>query len=265
MAIRPRRSRRVPGPTGPRALLAATGLTAAAAAAAATPAAAQIAIGETGLTVTATPALTTDYLFRGISQTRSRPAVQGTVEIAHASGVYVGAFASNVAFPGTNARQEIDAYGGYRFEALGINWDVGGILYNYPGYDQQPGQFRLEYFEAALRANREFGPVKVLGAFHWSPNFQAQSGNGFYLEGGVDVTLPLEFTASARLAYQWIDRNPRFGTPDYLWYSVGVSRPIPGGFTLALGWYDTNLSRSDCFGGQKVCAGRVVFTVSRTF
>ncbi len=232
---------------------------------AASPATAQVPIGDTGLTITATPTLTTDYLFRGISQTRSRPAIQGTVELSHTSGFYVGAFATNVAFQGTDARQEVDAVAGYRFQALGIDWDVGGILYTYPGYNQQPGQYRLEFFEAALRASREFGPVKVLGAFHWSPNFSAQAGNGFYLEGGVDVTLPFEFTASARLAYQWIDRNPRWGTPDYLWYSIGVSRPIPGGFTLALGWYDTNLSRSDCFGGQKVCDGRVVFSVSRQF
>ncbi|MBW8270130.1 TorF family putative porin [Caldovatus aquaticus] len=262
MTIRPcRRDRRSSRPARALALLGAAVL----ATAAAPPAAAQIALGETGLTLTATPALVTDYVFRGISQTRSRPAIQGTAEIAHESGLYLGAFASNVAFQGTNARQEVDAFAGYRFEALGIAWDLGGILYNYPGYDPGPGQFRLEYFEAALRASREFGPVKLLGAFHWSPNFQAQSGNGFYLEGGVDVSLPLEFTASGRLAYQWIDRNPRFGTPDYLWYSVGVSRPVPGGFTLALGWYDTTLSRADCFGGQKVCAGRVVFSVSRAF
>jgi uncharacterized protein (TIGR02001 family) len=232
---------------------------------AAAPGAAQIRLDGTGLTLSATPALATDYVFRGISQTRGRPAIQGTVELAHDGGLYLGAFASNVAFAGNDARQEVDVVGGYRFEALGIAWDVGGILYTYPGYNRQPGQERLEFFEAALRASRAFGPVKVLGAFHWSPEFSARSGNGFYLEGGLDVSLPFEFTASGRVAYQWIERNPRWGAPDYLWYSVGLSRPIPGGFTLSLNWYDTNLSRADCFGGQKLCAGRVVFGVSRPF
>lgn len=231
----------------------------------AAPAAAQIELGETGLTLTATPALTTDYVFRGISQTRSRPAIQFTGDLAHSSGVYIGGFVTNVAFPGTDARQEVDALFGYRFEALGVNWDLGGIYYTYPGYSRQPGQLRLDYFEVALRGTREFGPVKVLGAFHVSPDFQGESGNGFYLEGGVDVALPFEFTASARLAYQWIDRNSNFGTPDYLWYSIGVSRPLPLGFTAALAWYDTNLSQNDCFAGQKVCDGRVVFTLSRPF
>jgi hypothetical protein len=71
----------------------------------------------------------------------------------------------------------------------------------------------------------------------------------------VDVTLPFEFTASGRLAYQWIERNRNFGTPDYLWYSIGISRPLPLGFTASLAWYDTNLSQNDCFAGQKVCDG----------
>jgi uncharacterized protein (TIGR02001 family) len=252
----------------PRCLLraaAALGLTVLAAVLRPAPAAAQIALGETGLTLTATPALTTDYVFRGISQTRSRPAIQFTGDLAHSSGVYIGAFASNVAFAGTDARQEIDALFGYRFELLTVNWDLGGIYYSYPGYDRQPGQLRLDYFEFALRGTREIGPVKVLGAFHYSPDFQGEARNGFYLEGGVDVTLPFEFTASGRLAYQWIDRNRNFGAPDYLWYSIGVSRPLPFGFTAALAWYDTNISQSDCFAGAKVCDGRVVFTLSRTF
>ncbi|MBY0335953.1 MAG: hypothetical protein K2X11_05025 [Acetobacteraceae bacterium] len=52
------------------------------------PAAAQMAIGETGLSVTATGTFASDYLFRGISQTRSRPAWQlSNVEVSHSSGV----------------------------------------------------------------------------------------------------------------------------------------------------------------------------------
>ncbi|WP_235925119.1 TorF family putative porin, partial [Roseomonas harenae] len=61
-----------------------------------------------GLTIGVTPTISSDYLFRGVSQTRNRPAVQGTIDIQHTTGFYVGAFASNVAFLGTNARQEID-------------------------------------------------------------------------------------------------------------------------------------------------------------
>ena len=86
----------------------------------AAPAAAQIELGQSGLTLTATPALATDYVFRGISQTRGRPAIQFTGDLAHGSGVYIGTFLSNVAFAGTDARQEIDALFGYRFALLTV-------------------------------------------------------------------------------------------------------------------------------------------------
>lgn len=232
------------------------------------PGRAQTAVESLDLTVTATPALTTDYVFRGISQTRGRPAVQGTLDVEHASGFYLGAFASNIAFAGTDARQEIDLLAGYRFELAGFKFDLGGIYYAYPGHDRPPGGFRLDYVEAAARISREIAnevaPVRLLGALHVSPDFQAESGTGVYLEGGADLTLPLEFILSGRAGHQWIDRNTRFGTPDYLWWGAGVARPVFG-FTLALNYYDTNLSRAECVGGQKICDARVVFSVSRTF
>ncbi len=103
------------------------------------PAAAQVNIEALGLTLTATPAAQSDYLFRGISQTRNRPALQLTLDLEHSSGFYIGAFASNVAFLGTDARQEIDALAGYRFELATVKFDIGGIYYTYPGYQAQPG------------------------------------------------------------------------------------------------------------------------------
>jgi uncharacterized protein (TIGR02001 family) len=230
------------------------------------PARAEIPLGSTGINVTLTPTVATDYLFRGISQTRNRWAGQFGVEAVHESGLYVGGFISNVAFQGTNARQEVDAYGGFRFTALTINWDVGAILYTYPGYTQpSTGPYDLNFFEVALRASREFGPVKLLAGIFYSPDYQLQSGNSLYIEGGIDLSLPFEFTASGRLGYITIQNNLRYGVPDYLWYSVGISRPLPLGFTAAVGWYGTNISQSDCVGGQKICDGRVLFTLSRPF
>ncbi len=227
---------------------------------------AEIPIGSTGITVTLTPTVSTDYLFRGISQTRNRWAGQFTAEAVHESGVYVGGFVSNVAFQGTNARQEVDVFGGYRFTALTINWDIGAILYTYPGYTQpSSGPYDLNFLEVALRASREIGPVKLLAGVFYSPDYQLQSGNSLYLEGGIDLSLPFEFTASGRLGYITIQNNQRYGTPDYLWYSVGISRPLPLGFSAALGWYGTNISQSDCVGGQKICDGRVLFSLSRPF
>ncbi len=81
----------------------------------------------------------TDYRFRGISQTSNRPAVQGGVDFAHKSGVYLGVWASNVAWVRTfngasKSTYELDLYGGYKTEiAKDTVLDLGFITYKYPG------------------------------------------------------------------------------------------------------------------------------------
>jgi uncharacterized protein (TIGR02001 family) len=253
-----------------RHLLLAT--TAMAALSLARPAAAQIAIGQTGLTLGVTGTAASDYLFRGISQTRSRPAYQiSSAELTHTSGFYVGGFLSNVRFLGTDARQEVDLFGGYRFTAAGFNLDVGGIWYTYPGYDRRgPGQFGLNYAEAQFKAAREIGPVNLLAQVNVSPNFFGSSGTGVYVEGGADwKTGVWDLTLGGRLSYQWIERNPRFGTPDYLWGSVTVSREFAvqnvGTLIVAAGYYNTSIARRDCAGGQDICEGRAFGSISFRF
>jgi uncharacterized protein (TIGR02001 family) len=235
------------------------------AAAAASPALAQTRVEALGLTLGATPTIATDYLFRGISQTRNCTAVRGSFEALHDTGLYASAFLSNVAFAGTDARQELDLLAGYRFEALGTGWDLGVIYYNYPGYSRPAGGYNIEYVEAALKASKSINRVTLLGAAYLSPNFFGQSGTGLYLEGGADLALPLGLTASGRLGHQWIEREPRFGTPDYLTWSASLSREIAAGVTLALGYYGTDIAQDRCGGGQKICDDRVMVTLSRKF
>ncbi|HYZ30722.1 MAG TPA: TorF family putative porin [Crenalkalicoccus sp.] len=232
-------------------------------------------VEQLGLTVTATPAVVSDYLFRGISQTRNRWAGQFTADVQHASGVYVGAFLSNAYFlanPWNDTRQELDLLAGYRFPVGPVNMDIGYIAYLYPGQDKAPGTELNEYQEVALKASYQLDIFKLLLSFNYSPNYFGRSGNGYYVEGGTDITLPYDFTGSLRLGYQWIERNPRFGTPDYLWYGISVSHEVYWGFIASVGWYDTNINKRDCAPvavradqGQRICDGRVVFSLSRTF
>jgi len=101
--------------------------------------------------------LTTNYVVRGLTQTYNKPAVQGTIEYAHPTGLYAGLFASNVSWPGdawsvdpnlpaggsayggspSNAISssfELDIYAGYRGKFLGdFTYDVGAVYYYYPG------------------------------------------------------------------------------------------------------------------------------------
>lgn len=230
----------------------------------ASPALAQVELGA-GFSLTGTATATTDYVFRNISQTRGRPAIQGALELSHETGPYVGVFASNVTFAGTDARQEVDILAGYRRTIGDFTFDIGGIGYTYPGYSRQPGQQEISYFEAMLRLKYELDPVTFVGTAAWSPNFFGRSGDGYWLEGGVDVKLPvLDITISGRLGYQWIARNDRFGTPDYLAYSISATIPIRYGFSVTAGFYGTDISQREC-GGLKVCDNRFIAALSWTF
>ena len=126
-------------PAAAQSTAAQSGAAPAAEPAAATPG---IALGTTGLTLTTIAAVSNDYLFRGISQTRNNWAVQGTFDLAHESGVYVGAFISNAKFlgvPTNTTRQELDILAGYRFTVADINIDIGYIAYLYPGQTKPEG------------------------------------------------------------------------------------------------------------------------------
>ena len=219
-----------------------------------------------GLTIGVTPTISSDYLFRGVSQTQNRPAAQGTIDIQHTSGVYVGAFISNVSFLGTNARQEVDAIAGYRFSVGDLSLDLGGIAYTYPGYENAPGSglYDLQYFELAVKASYQAGSAKLLGALNYSPNYQLESGTGVYVEGGVEFTLPFDLTLAGRLGYQWIQNNPRWGSPDFANWNVTLSYKFSD-FVLTAGYFDTDLNRRECFAGQKICEARGMVYLSRTF
>lgn len=86
--------------------------------------------------VSANANLTTDYKFRGISQTNSGPAFQGGFDADFGNGFYLGNWNSNVSFTGGNvggAGLEMDLYGGYAGEYKGVGYDVGALYYYYEG------------------------------------------------------------------------------------------------------------------------------------
>lgn len=224
------------------------------------PALAQQKIDSLGVTVTTNVTLLSDYVFRGVSQTDTQPAIQGGVDIEHDTGLYAGVFASNVNF--ADANMELDGMFGYRFSLGGLKLDIGGIYYGYPSATST-----ISFFEAALRGSYEVGPATLLAGFYYSPNFQFNSGDAYYLEGGADVKLPWEITLSGRFGYQWIQRNDRFGLDDFANWSVSASREFFG-FKVSVGYYDTDVSKGDCplgVGGSNVCEARAIASIGKAF
>jgi len=127
------------------ALVAASSLSQAQTPASAAPAAAP----EPADSLTYNMGAVTDYRYRGISQSRKQPALQGGVDFVSTSGFYVGAWASTIKWikdaqetaspavtnvTGFKGGLEIDLYGGYKKEvAKDTTLDFGLLQYYYPG------------------------------------------------------------------------------------------------------------------------------------
>ena len=80
-----------------------------------------------------------EYRYRGLSQSRFQPAVQGGVDYTDKSGAYVGAWASQIKWISDNSAPsypvkgdiELDLYGGYKFSLGEVAMDVGYLRYQY--------------------------------------------------------------------------------------------------------------------------------------
>jgi uncharacterized protein (TIGR02001 family) len=225
-------------------------------------------------------AITTDYKFRGISQTNNDPAIQGGFDYGYLPySFYAGVWASSLEFglgEPDNASTEMDFYGGFTGEVLnGIGWDVGALYYYYPGRDGGPGAADFDYYEIYGSLSYDFGVASVTGGLNYSPDYFAESDTFLYYYG--DVSVPLNvwgLSVNGHVGYNDIDDTDAFfgmGFGDsYTDYSVGVSKDI-GAFNFDVSYVDTTLDDTDCFGGPitgtdpDLCDGSVVFTVSAGF
>jgi uncharacterized protein (TIGR02001 family) len=125
---------------------------------------------EPDSTVSYNLGVTSDYRYRGISQSRLKPALQGGVDYAHKNGFYLGAWASTIKWikdGGTinavdtgSSPVEIDLYGGYKFDLTkDIALDLGALQYYYPGN-------KNNNIAGASNANTlEFYGAATIGAF----------------------------------------------------------------------------------------------------
>jgi uncharacterized protein (TIGR02001 family) len=180
-----------------------------------TAAAAALALGLTGLAAPASAqdakvafnvGVTSDYVFRGYSQTNEDPAIQGGVDLT-AGSFYAGAWASNVDF-GDDTDAEVDVYGGYRTEAGGFALDFGVIGYLYAG---EPDGADYNYAEFKAAASRAVGPATFGAAVYYSPDFfGAADKEATYAEVNAAFSPADKWTISGAVGQQW-HHQPREG------------------------------------------------------
>lgn len=213
-----------------------------------------------GLTVT--PTVTSDYDFRGVTQTENKAAFQLGATYAFDGGAYLGLWGSNVKFgkpPGTNL--ELDVAGGYTFGDAkeGLAWDLGGVYYTYSG-GTSPSD--LNYLEVYAGATHDWFNAKVF----YSPDFggKATPGNtpAWYLSTTGTFALPEDISFVAHVGYSAGDYWKTYGK-NYVDWSVGLTKAI-GKFSVGLSYVDG----SDLPGAPRnepfSTASKVVATISTT-
>ncbi|MBU0556232.1 MAG: TorF family putative porin [Alphaproteobacteria bacterium] len=181
------------------------GLSALAILATATPALAQD--DASGLTVSGSATLVSDYRFRGFSQTKQNAAVQAGITVSHDSGFYFGTWGSNVDFPdldgaGNGATAEVDFFAGYSTDlAPGVSVDFGLLYYLYP--KDTVIDVATDYFEPYVTLSTELGPVGLALTANYAWKQEALGDNdSFYLKAAPSLAIPgTPFSVDGHIGY----------------------------------------------------------------
>jgi len=216
--------------------------------------------------VTTNLGATSDYRFRGISQTQKAPALQGGIDYADKSGVYIGNWNSSVSSQlyTNGSGLESDLYAGYKKEVVGVTLDVGSYNYFYPR--ASVGSTNYNTKEVYVGAAK--GPISVkvsqsLGDYFATSN---SKGTKYYQ---ADVTYPIAGTKASVLAHAGKTDIANNTTLDYTDYNFGVGYNIAG-FDVSAKYY-TNSNKTTTFetantlNGQKLYKNAAVLSVSKTF
>lgn len=194
--------------------------------------------GVANADVSASLSMTTDYVFRGISQSDGGPAVQGSFDWSNDSA-YAGVWASNVNFGlGTGESMELDLYAGITPTTGPINWDLMVIGYFYPGANDAGAEFN--YAEAIAAGTFDLSDQVTLGGtVAFTPEYFGETGDGIYYEVNGAFKFSDALSASAAYGNQDVDT-----LGDYNTWNVGASYAAHG-FTFDLRYHDTNVSGLD--------------------
>ncbi len=212
----------------------------------------------------ATLSFTTDYVFRGVSYSNEDPAIQGSFDYAHPSGLYLGVWGSN--WDGGDSHVEIDPYVGFAGELFeGLGYDLCVFYYNYPGADDDDAEWN--YFEGHVGLSYTFADMPLTPTvgvgFDYSPDYSAEDGKALYGSGSLDVVLPAEIGLSLECGHQNVEGDKSTSGFNWTHWRIGISKEIKG-FGFDVSYHDTNRGGNGELWGD-IGDSRVVFTVSRTF
>ena len=201
--------------------------------------------------------LATDYVYRGVTLSAHQPAAGAAFEVAHGIFYAAGSVAT-VKLP-SQPVAEIATTGGIRPKWGSVQFDFSATHFAYPNETPPAGVTAgIDYWEAIARADTRINELlTIAGGFAYSPNVSNTGAWSSYAAVGVGLDLPgsvmpqdLGASVTAGVGYSWFgSQSPALGgfpLPAYLNWNAGMTVTYQK-LNLDLRYYDTNLSRENCF------------------
>lgn len=207
-------------------------------------------------TITANVGLYSQYVFRGLAQTGEDPALQGGMDYAHASGVYVGVWGSNVSwledYQGYDRGSlELDIYAGFRHSIgdTGLTYDLGVLRYQYPG-DRPAGITSANTTELYGALGWKWFTAKYSHSISDETLGVANSRGSSYIDLSVSVPIAeTGLTVGAHYGRQDYDggANDIYDYDDWklsLAYDLGKVSTVTKGMTVGVAFTDTDAKKA---------------------
>ncbi|TXS94233.1 hypothetical protein FV139_11610 [Parahaliea maris] len=214
--------------------------------------------------ISANVTLTSDYRFRGISQSNDDIAIQGGFDLGFDNGIYIGTWGSSVDFltadgEGVDGSLELDYYVGWAMETeSGVGIDVGYLYYDYPGDDGLEGDFQEIYGSVS------FWDITL--GIAYSDDYYAETEKFFYYSGDYSLGLGENLSLDLHIGYNDLDQDGGYlsdGADSYIDYSVGLTASY-WAVDWSLAWVGTDLDGEEYFGLDDLVDDTLVFSVSKS-
>lgn len=203
--------------------------------------------GSASAEVSGSVAVVSDYLFRGVTQTSEKPALQGGITWTHDSGFYAGGWGSSISWlsdadPDVSSQVELDVFAGYggKFGQSEFGYDVGLNYYGYPG-DYPAGFNDPDTLELYFGLSWKF-----LSARYWYATTDLFGIPGSDGSTNLDLGAGREFAPGWKgtlgWGKQWVKGVP---DADYTFWKLGVDKSFESGFGIGVAYQDNDLSGSD--------------------
>lgn len=193
-------------------------------------------LAKLGLSFSGSAAVTSDYRFRGMTQTYSDPAVQAGFTLSHTSGLYASLWGSNVNFGSADPHLELDPSIGFTTPlALSPTFkptlDIGVVEYNYPSATD--GFNWTEFYAKLIFADVLVKGSSLLTNVNYTNDWAAVGGNSWNFNVGYSAPFgDTGFGGVANVGYTTMDEKAlASGDDSYVDWKVGVNyavKSIPG-------------------------------------